>query len=236
MWVKAMRDYTFASKIVKPRMEALAIAQVSLDKAMANLRAAQAEKQGAEDTVAELKAAFEKQMAEKIAIANDARSTELRMEQANELITSLAGERQRWNDDCNMFQEMKRKLVGDCALACAFVSYCGPFNEAYRSKLIQYFVEDCLARKIPVTDNLALTKFLTDEATVAEWNNQGLPKDDLSIQNGILVTSASRFPLLIDPQAQAIAWIKERESQNMPFFGVTSMSNPRFRDFLGYIH
>jgi len=38
---------------------------------------------------------------------------------------------------------------------------------------------------------------------IREWNLQGLPTDSLSMDNGILVTRGSRWPLMVDPQDQA---------------------------------
>lgn len=68
------------------------------------------------------------------------------------------------------------------SLATAFISYCGPFNSEFRDILSNdYFSYDMKKRNIPLTPDLNLVNFLVDDATVGEWNIQGLPKDDLSV-------------------------------------------------------
>ena len=82
----------------------------------------------------------------------------------------------------NEFKSLKQRLVGDVAKACAFVSYCGPFNADFRDKLLnEYFHQDIETREIPVSLDFNLTEFLVDQATIGEWSMEGLPSDDLSI-------------------------------------------------------
>ena len=67
-------------------------------------------------------------MAEKNALLEKANKTRKKMDQANRLINSLGDNKDRWIQNANEFKSLKQKLVGDVAKACAFVSYCGPFN------------------------------------------------------------------------------------------------------------
>ena len=150
-------------------------------------------------------------------------------------LLGLGGERARWTEDSQKFEDTKRRLVGDVALGCAFVSYCGPFNQDYRTFMVRNkFTADLKERGVPVTSNLDLTSFLVDIGTIGDWNMEGLPTDPLSIQNGILVTRSSRYPLLVDPQGQALNWVTRHERERLPPFGATTLGTSRLRDQLEF--
>eukprot|EP00485_Elphidium_margaritaceum_P015545 CAMPEP_0202728930 /NCGR_PEP_ID=MMETSP1385-20130828/185872_1 /ASSEMBLY_ACC=CAM_ASM_000861 /TAXON_ID=933848 /ORGANISM="Elphidium margaritaceum" /LENGTH=4770 /DNA_ID=CAMNT_0049395183 /DNA_START=131 /DNA_END=14440 /DNA_ORIENTATION=- len=234
-FVKAMYQYHKASLIVAPKLAALQIKEGELSDAMDKLKEAQKTSAAAQAKVDELQRNFSATMAEKKRIEDTAKLTQNKMIAATNLIGSLGGERDRWTEDAKSFKDEKIKLVGDAAMACAFVSYCGPFNQQYRRKIVsEYFYPECVRLGISVTDALDVNQFLCDDSTIAEWNSQTLPKDELSVQNGILVTSATRWPLIIDPQGQAAQWLKHRCAPRFPYFGTTSISEPRLRDQLKY--
>lgn len=232
-WVRAMKFYHEASKIVKPKLEALSVAEANLDAANKALAAAEQRLESCQARLNELQAMFDAQMAEKKRIEDGALSLQRKMTMASQLINGLAGERVRWTEDSNNFSDMKRRLVGDCAASCAFVCYCGPFNQEFRKYLVEdKIMTDCLTRGVPITKGLDLISFMVDIGTIGDWNMQGLPADALSIQNGILVTRSSRYPLMIDPQGQALNWIKNKEHANVPSWGQTTLTDPKLKDKL----
>ena len=97
------------------------------------------------------------------------------MEQATSLISGLGGERIRWTNDRDEFADIKSRLVGDVALACAFVAYCGPFNQDFREYLVNHkLTTDLRQRAIPLSPAIDLTDFLADVGTIGDWNLAGL--------------------------------------------------------------
>lgn len=234
-WVRAMSMYHEASKVVKPKLEALRIAEGKFEAAQVSLQASEEKLIKCQGVLTRLQEDFQAQMEEKAKVEEYAHATKKKMEQATALISGLGGEKARWTEDSNRFVERKAHLVGDCALATAFLNYCGPFNRDYRELLVKKRIPDELMHQsIPMTSDFSLDSFLVDAGTISDWSMQGLPSDSLSIQNGLLVAKASRFPLLIDPQGQALSWVLNREAERLPQFGVISISSPKLRDHLEF--
>ena len=230
VYVRAMRSYFLASKIVKPKLEALEIAEAQLDQANRALADAQSKEEQSRSRLAGLKAEFDGAVAHREEVEKHAQSLQRRMEQASSLIQGLDEEKVRWMEDSNTFADVKRRLVGDCAVACAFVSYLGAFNQPFREYLIaDKFVGDCKRRGIAVTGDLSVSDFLVDISTIGDWNLDGLPTDTLSVENGILVTRSTRYPLLVDPQGQALHWIKNKERARLPVWETTALNSARLK-------
>lgn len=176
----------------------------------------------------EAQAEFDRAMAQKQALEEDAAATQKKMDSANALISALAGEEIRWTEQSKEFDTTIQRLTGDCCIASAFVSYLGPFNKEFRDLLIKRdFFTDCRDQDVPTTPNMNLTAFLVDDSTIGQWNLQGLPTDDLSIQNGIMVNNAARYPVLVDPQGQARTWIVNKELKNE--LRVSQLNDKMFR-------
>lgn len=89
--------------------------------------------------------------------------------------------------------DTKLRLVGDCLLTSAFLSYTGSFTFDYRHEMVyKLWVVDVQEKALPVSSPFRLETLLTDEVEITGWASEGLPSDELSVQNGILTMRASR--------------------------------------------
>lgn len=91
-------------------------------------------------------------------------------------------------------------VVGDVVVASGAIAYLGPFTPNYRSRLQEEWLARLKELSVPHTAGADLKGVLQDPVLVRMWNIAGLPSDDASIENGIIVSKARRWPLFIDPQ------------------------------------
>ncbi|XP_026319440.1 dynein heavy chain 8, axonemal-like [Hyposmocoma kahamanoa] len=229
-WTIAMAQFYAVNKDVLPLKANLAIMQGKYQSAKKELDAAEALLAAKERELAHVQKQFDDAMTLQKAVLDDAAKCQQKMDAATALINGLSGERIRWTEQSALFMSEIDRLVGDILILIGFLSYAGPFNQEFRTMLLGTWMSDLSKRHIPVSMSLNITEQLTDTATIGEWNLCGLPTDELSIQNGIIVTKAARFPLLIDPQTQGKNWIKNMEKNNDLI--VTTLNHKYFRNHI----
>ena len=208
MWVRAMHKYNQVAKAVEPKKQQLAQAQAELAETMSSLNDAQQRLKAVQDKIKELETEFEKSNAKKIQLENDVEQCAQRLQRAQKLIGGLGGERDRWTSSIAQFNIDYNNLIGDVLISSGAIAYLGPFTSLFRQRLVQEWSAELIHLKLPHTAGVDIIKTLGDPVSIRAWNIFGLPSDEHSTQNGIVMSEARRWPLLIDPQTQANRYIK----------------------------
>jgi len=212
-WVRNIVIYYKIFLKVNPMRERLQEANDKLEKSTASLNVIKSKVADLDSKLKKLMDDFEKATEEKNRVIQEAERTKARLELAERLVGGLSDENERWGMELKNLQEQEGYLVGDVLLSSAFVSYIGAFNYAFRAEMINdMWVPDLLKREIPLSDGFDVLQLLTNSSTIAQWSNEGLPTDRLSVENGSLITKCLRWPLIIDPQLQGINWIRNKEA------------------------
>lgn len=170
----------------------------------------------------ELNNNLQEKLIEKNRLAAAADLLKKKLERARTLVESLASERARWIETEKQLVINYGFLLGDCLVSTAFLCYLGPFTSNLRDELLKVWYDEIILKEIPITTNILVKEFLTVPTIIREWNISGLPADNFSTENGILVTKASRWPIMIDPQNQAYNWIRSLVGDSLKMTDLTA--------------
>ena len=180
----------------------LKIAEAGYEEVMVGLRAKQAELKTLLDKLQnmedELRAASDK----KNRLEAEVELCSKKLERAEQLIGGLGGEKTRWTSVAETLAEQYTNLTGDILVSAAVISYNGAFTMKYRDDLQQQWVAMCQEQQVPGSAKFSFQAALGNPVKIREWLIAGLPNDSFSIDNGIVVANARRWPLMIDPQGQ----------------------------------
>ncbi|KAJ1439145.1 dynein heavy chain and region D6 of dynein motor-domain-containing protein [Ochromonadaceae sp. CCMP2298] len=211
-WVINIIQYNGIYKRVKPLMESLDMATRAKRRAEEDLDVVQAVLTAIEAKLSTLQGEFMAATQEKARVEQEAKECLDRLSLAERLTNGLASEKDRWGLTVEGLRSQEETLAGDVMLAAAFTSYIGAFGAEFRLNLWKtVWVQDLIGRDIPLTANVDPMHVLTNDSQMAVWQNEGLPADRISLENGAIITNCNRWPLLIDPQLQGIRWLKRYE-------------------------
>lgn len=173
-WTKAMAEFYEVNKNVLPLKASLAISTAKLERANKALQILEddlAEKERELDVVKREYDAANQALQE---VKDEAKVNQEKMEAAIALIGGLADNRMRWTEQLAAIKDETTRLVGDVVLLAGFLSYTGPFNQEFRSKLKSNWHDQLSEKQIPQSASIIFNETLTDSATIGEWNLQGI--------------------------------------------------------------
>uniref|UniRef100_A0A8D3C1H3 Dynein, axonemal, heavy chain 1 n=1 Tax=Scophthalmus maximus TaxID=52904 RepID=A0A8D3C1H3_SCOMX len=213
-WVRAMHIYHFVAKNVEPKRQALKGAQDDLAETQLILDDAKGKLAEVEGGIATLQAKYQDCLAKKDELDNKYQLCEARLVRADKLIGGLADEKVRWKETVQHLDYMVDNVAGDVLLSAGYIAYLGPFTGEYRAAMADEWLHSFKELEVPHTEAPNLISTLGDPVKIRSWQISGLPKDNLSVENGVIVQYSLRWALFIDPQGQANTWIKNKEREN----------------------
>nr|XP_034835442.1 dynein heavy chain 10, axonemal [Maniola hyperantus] len=226
-FVTAVLGYCAVYKEVKPKKDKVEALEKEYTEAVNYLASLNREIDRLQRTLDGLNNRYETAMLRRQELQEETDIMMRRLVAADKLMSGLSSEQKRWTVDLAALYVEQSRLIGNCLLSASFLSYTGPFSFSFRQTMLyEDWMGDVLEKGIPLTTPYTVEKNLTNEVEISGWNSEGLPPDELSVQNGILTVRASRFPLCIDPQTQALNWIKKKEAKNN--LKVLSFNDPQF--------
>ena len=208
MWARAMYKYHFVALGVAPKRARLKGAEEELAVVMEQLAKAKAILQEVNDRLAGLETAFNEAVDKKDMLEKKEASCKVQLSNADKLIGGLGGEEARWAETVTLLNAAYTNILGDVIVSAGTISYLGVFTSTFRSSLISGWQASLRGYGIPHTDNCNLEMTLADPVKLRQWQICLLPSDSSSTQNAIIMDNGRRWPLLIDPQAQANRYIR----------------------------
>eukprot|EP01022_Parablepharisma_sp_SALTPOND_P004470 TRINITY_DN120355_c3_g1_i1.p1 TRINITY_DN120355_c3_g1~~TRINITY_DN120355_c3_g1_i1.p1 ORF type:complete len:4253 (+),score=509.78 TRINITY_DN120355_c3_g1_i1:57-12761(+) len=212
-WVKAMITYYDAYAKTAPKRRRYEAEKAKLDSANETLNAKLKDLEEAKTKVAQLKADCDNLQAERTQIAQEIAGMKRRSGKVEEFFTAFAEDEARWKQLAK--DQRGGNLTGNILLAAAYIVYLGQFPEKDRAKLTSEWIALIKKRNLDVDTDFDLVKVLVKNFSETQsWINNGLPKDQLSLENAVTVLNSHKWPLIIDPHLFANKWLKNEFRKN----------------------
>lgn len=222
-WVTAMVQYSTI-------MERIAPLTRQLEQLETNQRAGEERLEGLTKKLNEidhlvegLREEFSKKVKEAERLRGKLTTAEEELHRAEELLDKLSGEKKRWATEAADIREANHTMPKRAILSAAFMVYLPAATEGVRQEFMKKWSE-----RLGFKEAFSITNFLRTESDLLQYKSEGLPGDDLSLENSIVMLDTVQVPLVVDPANQAIEWVKTHLVNNNVIVEVVSLHDERF--------
>ena len=209
MWVHAMYQFSLVNAEVEPLRLKLKAAESELETVMVRLNDAKERMRQVEERLQSLEAKYNALVEESESLRVGVEQCQVKLQRAEKLISGLGGEKDRWIQSVASLSSSYDCIIGDVLIAASTIAYLGAFTSDYRQAMIEQWRGVLKQLDVQHSDSPSILHTLGDPVQIRAWNIAGLPTDAVSIENGIIMAKARRWPLMIDPQGQASKFIRK---------------------------
>eukprot|EP00744_Colponema_vietnamica_P003509 GILI01005371.1.p1 GENE.GILI01005371.1~~GILI01005371.1.p1 ORF type:complete len:1756 (-),score=536.52 GILI01005371.1:124-4761(-) len=226
LWLQANIEFSMVMQTIQPLTDELAEYTKNLAKGQERMQKYEDKLKKVEKNVEELKKTFGDKTREAERLKDKLEQAEKTLLNAEELLGKLVGEKTRWSEqvksiDRDLFQMPRRALI-----AAAFNTYLGHEPEDVRRRIMAEWKD-----KLKIDDYTYFT-FLRTESTMLQYKAEGLPGDELSMDNAVLIREQTRTALIVDPASQATEWLKNHFKAKNVNVEVVNISDERLQTTL----
>ncbi|KAJ8027756.1 Cytoplasmic dynein 2 heavy chain 1 [Holothuria leucospilota] len=208
-WVKANVKYSYALEKIEPLETEQNQLKKNLEKATNKISKLQKGLEDVDLKVAEYKKRFEKLNMEATKLKIELEKEQETIANAEHLIGKLDGEYQRWNAQVSELNTELETLPRKSQIAAGFITYLAAEPEDERRSRIASW------QGLTGLGKFDMRRFLSTESEQLTWKAEGLPSDELSIENAVVILQCLSMPFesalrpyLIDPSSRATEWLK----------------------------
>mgnify|MGYP006080619605 CR=1 FL=1 len=127
---------------------------------------------------------------------------------AQKLLGQLGGEQGRWQKTADFLRGQISTLPSQMMLCAGFVVYLSKSSETVRENMLISWIE--MTKSMGVVKDFSVKKLLSTESKLLVWKGQGLPADNLSQENALVISNLpiDKVPFIIDPAEVSVKWLK----------------------------
>eukprot|EP01033_Poteriospumella_lacustris_P002713 gene2718-1970_t len=217
-WVKANVRYSLVIEKIEPLQGELEEEIAKLEQSQKRLKRCEDELQEIDTRIDAMKREFASRTAEAERLKANLSIAGTTLDKAEKLIGQLSGEQTRWKTQAGQLRGDLSKLPLKMLLAAGFATYLAKTPEDVRATMLARWQE------VVGIHSFTFKRTLTTESELLQWKAMGLPSDDLSQENGLVIRYAQdRVPFIIDPASAATSWLKTilAQDKNRPLEVVT---------------